>query len=120
MPNLRRFQTRTGIDSDAIGMHSNQLPSGVGERSDMSDYVEASYALVALAKARAAQPTIANERIRDLLRDCFSACENEAPARREALLAICRLRDLLRHGHTPEEHAWKLAFDAVERWRSIG
>jgi hypothetical protein len=71
----------------------------------MSDYVEASYALAVLAEARAAQPAIANERIRDLLRDCFSAPENDAPARREALLAICRLRDLLRHGHTPEVRA---------------
>lgn len=86
----------------------------------MTDYVEASYALVVLTEARRAEHDAAHKLLLDFLRDSATADDLGTAERRAAIRAICNLRDLLRQGHMPHEQTWGLAFKAAERWRERG
>ena len=81
----------------------------------MSDYVEASYALVVLAEARGAERNIAHKLVTDFLHDSATADDLGNAERREAISAICTLRDLLKQGHMPHDQTWEIAFKAVSR-----
>jgi len=86
----------------------------------MSDYVEASYALVVLTEARRAERDTAHKLLADFLRDDANDDDLGNAERRGAMKAISALRDLLKQGHEPHEQSWVIAFNAAERWRERG
>ncbi|WP_407114308.1 hypothetical protein [Bradyrhizobium sp. LMG 9283] len=76
----------------------------------MTDYVEASYALVVLTEPRGAERATAHKLLADLLRDGATADDLGNAERRATIAAICALRDLLNQGHMPHEQTWRIAF----------
>jgi len=86
----------------------------------MSDYVEASYALVVLTEARRADRDTAHKLLAEFLRDNAGPNDLGNAERGAAMKAISALRDLLKQGHEPHEQSWVIAFNAAECWRERG